>query len=275
MTRNGFHRARMMAIVRKDLHELGRSPGVWVPAVAIVLAVLVPAFLVVVGTPVLTGATLVASGEFTDAAAAAVRSKPELAELSGEGLVQAFLFLQFSMLLLLVPVVGSMAVATHAVIGEKQARTLEPLLATPLTTAELLAAKTLTPFVVSLALTWTALALYVGGIAVVGEPGVAAAMLGPHTALLFLVDGPLVALLSLQVAVVLSSRVNDPRSAQQVSGLIALPIAGVFVGQLMGQFILGTGALLWTAAGLAAANVGVLRMGILVFARETILMRWR
>ena len=34
-----------------------------------------------------------------------------------------------------------MSVAAYAVIGEKQARTLEPLLATPLTTFELLAAK--------------------------------------------------------------------------------------------------------------------------------------
>ena len=34
-----------------------------------------------------------------------------------------------------------MSVAAHSVIGEKQARTLEPLLATPLKTSELLAAK--------------------------------------------------------------------------------------------------------------------------------------
>ena len=41
----------------------------------------------------------------------------------------------------LTTVTGGMSVAAHSVIGEKQARTLEPLLATPLKTSELLAAK--------------------------------------------------------------------------------------------------------------------------------------
>ena len=36
-----------------------------------------------------------------------------------------------------------LSAAAHAVVGEKQARTLEPLLATPITTVELLVAKVL------------------------------------------------------------------------------------------------------------------------------------
>ena len=47
------------------------------------------------------------------------------------------------MLFLLTPITGAMALAAHAVVGEKQARTLEPLLATPITTFELLVAKVL------------------------------------------------------------------------------------------------------------------------------------
>ena len=75
---------------------------------------------------------------------------PELAGLTATRLIQTFLFHQFTLLLLLVPVVGAMALATHAVIGEKQSKALEPLLATPISTLELLAAKTLTPFVFAL-----------------------------------------------------------------------------------------------------------------------------
>ena len=52
--------------------------------------------------------------------------------------VQLFLFQQFLMLFLLTPITGAMALAAHAIVGEKQARTLEPLLATPVTTLELL-----------------------------------------------------------------------------------------------------------------------------------------
>ena len=97
---------------------------------------------------------------------------PELAGLSGNALIQAFLFHQFSLLLLLVPIVAATALATHAVIGEKQSKALEPLLATPISTIELLAAKTLTPFVFALGLTWAAAALDVVGAVAIGEPGV-------------------------------------------------------------------------------------------------------
>ena len=96
---------------------------------------------------------------------------PELAGLSGNALIQAVVFHQFALLLLLVPVVAATALATHAVVGEKQAKALEPLLATPISTIELLAAKTLTPFVFALSLTWLSAALYVAGIVAFGEPG--------------------------------------------------------------------------------------------------------
>ena len=61
--------------------------------------------------------------------------------LSTNGRVQLFIFQQFLIVFLLMPVTGAMALAAHAIVGEKQARTLEPLLATPLTTLELLMAK--------------------------------------------------------------------------------------------------------------------------------------
>jgi ABC-2 type transport system permease protein len=66
-----------------------------------------------------------------------------LENLSINGRVQLFIFQQFLIVFLLMPVTGAMALAAHAIVGEKQARTLEPLLATPLTTLELLMAKVL------------------------------------------------------------------------------------------------------------------------------------
>jgi ABC-2 type transport system permease protein len=168
-----------------------------------------------------------------------------------------------------------MAIAAHAVIGEKQARTLEPLLATPLTTMELLAAKALTPLLVSLLLLGFAMTLYVGGILLAAAPGVWRALLGPRSLLVVGVAGPLISLAGLQSAVILSSRVSDPRSAQQLGGLIVLPLTIAFVAQLVGQSLLGSTALLMGIAGLAIVNVGLLWLGVRVFDRETILMRWK
>ena len=86
---------------------------------------------------------------------------------------------------------------------------------------------------------------------------------------------PLAALAALQLAVCVSSRVNDPRSAQQIGALIVLPLAGLLVLQLTGAVLLTLGTILIIAAGLALFDILLLWIGIRVFERETILTRWR
>jgi ABC-2 type transport system permease protein len=274
MTGAPFSWSRVSALARKDARELLRNPGAIVPPILMVFGSLFPAFLVIAGVPVIVGRSLEESGEFNDQAAAALSRIPELAGLQGNAFIQAFLFHQFSMLLLLVPIVAVMALATHAVIGEKQSKALEPLLATPISTAELLAAKTATPFLFALALTWVAVALYVLGALMLGEPGVWRAVLGPRLLIMFGLLGPLIELASLQVSVIVSSRSNDPRAAQQVTGLLVLPITGIFVAQLMGVLVVGRTAMLLGALACVALNIALLWAGIRVFQRETILTRW-
>ena len=266
---------RILALARKDAAELIRNPGAVLPAVAMVFGSLLPAFLVTIGAPMIAGRTLEESGEFADEAARAVETLPELAGLAGNALIQAFVFQQFALLLMLVPVVSATALATHAVIGEKQARAIEPLLATPITTFELLIAKCLTPFLFALGLTWLAGALYVGGILLIGEPGVWRSVLGLRTFIMFVILGPLVELATLQVSVIVSSRASDPRSAQQLTSLLILPITVVFIAQLMGSFVLTPEWLLLACAALALLNGGLLLAGIRIFERETVLTRWK
>jgi ABC-2 type transport system permease protein len=266
---------RISALAEKDARELVRNPGAMLPPLAMVLGSLFPAFLVAIGAPMIAGRTLEESGDFVDESAQAIAMLPELSGLAGNALVQAFLFHQFALLLLLVPVVAATSLATHAVIGEKQAKALEPILATPISTIELLMAKTLTPFVFALALTWCAVGLYLAGILVLAEPGVWRSMLGPRMLILFGILGPLVELATLQVSVIVSSRAHDPRSAQQLTSLIILPITAVFVAQLMGAFVIAPTALLFGALGCLILNGLLLAIGVKVFARESILTRWR
>jgi len=270
-----FSWPRVFALARKDASELMRNPGAIVPPILMVFASLLPLFLVIFIVPMVVGETLEQSGEFAEDAANAVGRIPELAGLSGNALIQTFLFHQFSLLLLLVPIVSATALATHAVIGEKQSKALEPLLATPISTIELLAAKTLTPFVFALGLTWAAVALEVIGVVAIGEPGMWHSIVGPRLFLLFGVLGPLVELASLQVSVIVSSRTSDPRSAQQLTALLILPVTVVFVAQLLGLLIVGPRAILLGALGCLVLNLGLLWLGVRVFQRESILTRWR
>jgi ABC-2 type transport system permease protein len=243
--------------------------------VLMVFGSLFPLFLVIFIVPMVMGRTLEASGEFAEEAANAAGRIPELAGLSGNALVQTFLFHQFSLLLLLVPIVSATSLATHAVIGEKQSKALEPLLATPITTLELLAAKTLTPFVFAMVLTWSAVALEIAGAVVLAEPGVWQSLVGARLVLMFGLLGPLVVFASLQVSVIVSSRAADPRSAQQVTALLILPVTFVFVAQMMGVFVVGAAALVLGAIACLLLNALLLWVGVRVFQRESILTRWR
>src|SRR5207248_2458715 len=178
-----------------------------------------------------------------------------------------FLFQQFLLLFLVTPITGAMSLAAHAVVGEKQARTLEPLLATPITTLELLVAKVLGALIPTLAISVGGLALYLAGIAAFGEPGVFARMFCARPILLIVVLGPAAALVSLQAAIVISSRVNDPRTAQQFGVLIILPLTAVFVAQFTGSWWLSTSWLLVTGLGLVLAWVFLVLFSVALFER--------
>ncbi|MGH6739206.1 MAG: ABC transporter permease subunit, partial [Bradyrhizobium sp.] len=195
--------------------------------------------------------------------------------LAPDALVQYFLFQQFLMVFLLMPITGAMALAAHAVVGEKIARTLEPLLATPIATAELLVAKVLGSLAPTLVIAAAGLACYLALIAIVGEPGVFAAMLSARTLVLTVLVGPAAALVALQSAILISSRVNDPRVAQQFGVLIIIPLMALLIVQFTGTLWLTTGALVLIAIGLFAAWLLLTWLSVGLFERETILTRWR
>jgi ABC-2 type transport system permease protein len=87
--------------------------------------------------------------------------------------------------------------------------------------------------------------------------------------------GPLASLTGLQMAVCISSRVNDARTAQQIGAMLILPIVGLLVAQVMGSLVLTLPVTLFIALGLAAANAGLAWIGVALFDRESILTRWR
>src|SRR5678815_6199333 len=127
--------------VGKELAELRRSPSIFLPAVLTGAAAILYPFVIAIIVPYFAGERLGDSSDF-QLATEVFRSQPEARGLTPAGAIQAFVFEDALVLMVgLTTVTGSMAVAAHSVIGEKQARTLEPLLATPVSTFELLAAK--------------------------------------------------------------------------------------------------------------------------------------
>ena len=264
----------MYAVLAKDLTDLRQNPSVFVPAVLTgFFSILLPFFVAII-VPYFAGERLSDSRDF-EIAIEMYRSQPSVRGLDPEGAIQAWIFQQFLVLLVMAPVAGSMSVAAYSVIGEKQARSLEPLLATPITTFELLAAKVLGSLLPALALTAVGFAIYVGGAALFARPGVYLVLLTPRALAIVFVLGPLVALAALQLAVCVSSRVNDARSAQQLGGLIILPVMAILVAQLFGRLALTLPLIAFISLLIGGINIGLMLVGIGLFDRESILTRWK
>jgi ABC-2 type transport system permease protein len=262
---------RIRALLIREFLDLSRNRMALLPVVIVTVLALGLPFFIAIAIPRLTGEPLANDSDL--AKVSLVLGLHD--DLSGEARVQLFLFQQFLLLFMLIPVTGAMALAAHSVVGEKQARTLEPLLATPISTFELLVAKVLGAFLPTLAIAAAGLVLYFGGIVLLAEAGVAAAMASARTAVLVTLVGPAAALVSLQTAIVVSSRVNDPRTAQQFGVLLILPLSTLLVAQFIGKLWLSPAALALIGAGLIGVWMLLTAISVALFDRETILTRWR
>jgi ABC-2 type transport system permease protein len=262
---------RIRALIAKELLDVRRNLGVLLPVVVATTALLLMPFVVAIFLPAMSGQPLSDDADLVKASFVVGFADA----LSTDGRIQLFLFQQFLTLFLLIPITGAMALAAHAIVGEKQARTLEPLLATPLTTFELLIAKVIGALLPTFLISLVGLVLYVGIVAATAEPGVMRAMINLRTTTLVFAVGPMCALVALQFATVISSRVNDARTAQQFGVLIVLPLTVVLIAQFMGAFWLSPSILGAIAIALFGVWVLLATVSVALFDREQILTRWR
>jgi len=261
---------RLATLFKKELLDLLRNRAALVPIVVAAAVALAMPFSIAILVPSAAHQPL-----GSDAELSRISRIVDSGVLSENARVQLFLFQQFLLVFLLMPITGAMSLAAHAIVGEKQARTLEPLLATPLTTFELLVAKVLGALVPTLAISAGALAVYFLGIALTAEAGVVRAMLTTRTLLLVVDVAPLAALVSLQLAIVISSRVNDARTAQQFGVLMILPLTALMVAQFTGSWWLTNGAIVLIGLGLLGVWMALTLFSIAIFDREKILTRWK
>jgi ABC-2 type transport system permease protein len=265
---------RAFALLGKELADLRQNLAIFLPAMLVTLiAIVMPVFVAVI-VPAATGERLSESGDL-EIAVEMYKKDPSMRSLDPEAAIQAYVFQYFLVMLVLGPITSAMSVAASSVIGEKQARTLEPLLVTPITTFELLGGKLLGALVPALALTVISLVLYLGVIAVVAADGVVGVLLGPRTLGVMFLIGPLAAMVALLLAICVSSRVNDARTAQQLGVFVILPIPALLLGQIFGGIELTIPVILWIALALLVVNAALMWLAITLFNRETILTRWK
>ena len=244
------------------------------------------------GNKLLVGMTLfppvviLATGVFAVAAAALYppnendlraiyAAAPAVQGLDPTQAVQGLIAQYFLILFMLIPTVVPLTIAIYSVIGEKSARTLEPLLATPVGVGELLLAKSIASTVPAVLVTWIAYIVYLGSVLVVGSPPAVHAVTAPRWVLAVVVMVPLLTALSVNLGILISTRVNDVRVAQQIGGLVVVPIVAIGIAQVTGRVVLDDQSFLSTTVFLVVVDVIVFLAARVAFQRENILSRWR
>lgn len=238
---------KAIAVMRKDLRELTRNFQVF--GVMIILPIifgLVYPLIVFFSAPVI------------------LAEAPE---------TFTFLINLFSGFFLVMAVVIPAVVAADSFAGEKERKTIEALLAAPISDKELFLGKVLVSFVPTIAFTYLSATMYCViidlGLMNIGYPYFLPDL--PFTFMLIMV--PLFSFLGIEITVFISVRVKGFREAQQISGVIILPVLMIIV---MNAFNISVFIFPWNVillAGLGIVDIFLYKLAIKKFGRENIISK--
>src|SRR5690606_12769269 len=160
------------------------------------------------------------------------------------------------------------------VVGEKERRTIEGLLYTPLTDRELVLAKILGSVLPAIAVAWLSFVLYTVLVNVLGWPIFERVYFPTWTwAVLMLLVVPLIAFLSTALVVAVSGRAMTMQGAQGISMLLVFPVLALVIGQAAGVAFFDVPIALGLAVVLAVLDVLVFRFAVGQFQRERVLTK--
>lgn len=255
-----------LIIFKKEIKEVIRSKSVWVPSIilSLIFAVIMPVVLSVGSSSLLK-----------DPNTAKLLSKI-LAGYDPFTALVMFLSKQLLIFLLLVPAMIPSLIAPTSITLEKESRTLEPLLATPVKTSELLLGKTLTSIIPAFVISTFNFILLSVTIDIISFPKLGYILL-PNTEWLItaFILSPVISFIITMVSITISSRTTDVKSAQGIGAAVILPIYAIVGMQIVGLFVLNSVYLLIASLVLIALCPIFLKLAIRVFDRENILTKWK
>jgi uncharacterized membrane protein SpoIIM required for sporulation len=166
------------------------------------------------------------------------------------------------------PVSASLYTALGSFAGEKERKSLEPLLVTPLTDWQLYLGKFVGTVIPPLASAYLGMGVYTVGLIVLAEWHIPASLL-----VLVLVLATVQAAVMVAVAVVISSQTTSVRAAGLLASFIILPVGGLILSESF-VMISATPEWLWAfVVALTLVAAIFIRMGVHMFDREELLIR--
>jgi ABC-type Na+ efflux pump permease subunit len=261
---------RLRALVAKDMRDTFSTAQLVMPLIIVPLVIIIgypSAFLIAIRTT--PGAVDGMQGFIANFPAWAVPAIPGLTSAGRAAyIVIVYLFAGF---FLIVPVMVSTVVAANSFAGEKERRTLEGLLYTPLTDAELVVGKIAASFLPAVAFAWICFGLYTAIVDVLGMPVVGTLFFPTPNwwALMFLLV-PAVSLLVISIVVLISTKARGFQEANAIGGAVVLPIIGVVAGQATGLMVLSAEVVAVASAAFAILDALLLWIIVKAFNRTKV-----
>jgi ABC-type Na+ efflux pump permease subunit len=265
-------------VFRKDWLEIKRNWQVVLPIVLLplIISVVIPVVLTLTSSVVPSSGTSNLSGFET-----LIQGLPEAVQqqISGMTEVQVMIYVMatyfFAPFFLIIPLMASSVISSDSFAGEKERKTIEALLATPISDSELFFGKMLVSFIPSMAITLVSFAVYTILFDLLTLGLFNGMLLLPNLNWILMIFGlaPTLALASIGLTVIVSAKVKGFREAQQISVVLLLPVLALVFGQVAGAIILGPLVILILTAVFALVDFVVFRIGVKMFKREEILSK--
>lgn len=261
-------RRDIATLVKKDLLEFKSNKQIWIPVILLPL-------LVSIGLPVTVAfipSALNVSGVIPEIPTGLLRTLPDELRLTLEALQKreqlAFLFIAyyFAPTFLVVPLAIPAVLCADSFAGEKERKTIEAILATPIMDSELLIGKTVLPLVASLSSSYLAFIIY----SYLTNLLIFHRLIFPTYSWILIMGllVPALTFFSVGTMIIISARSKGFREAQQIGGMIVLPVFVLLVTQLLGIMSMTNQGLMATSIILFVLDALLLKYGSRAYTRD-------
>lgn len=260
-------KAVQKAIIYKDIKEITSSKQTLVPMIVVPLVIMV----------ILPIALMIAAYYGQDSINGADELLKNIKDIftyenESQLIIELAVNYMFPNLFLLIPIMASSIIAASSFVGEKERKTMESLLYTPMSIKQLFTAKVIgtaiPAYVISL-ICFIAFGIIVniGGWFYFGR------LIFPSLKWITLVlwVTPAITILAIAIMVIVSAKAETFQDAQQMSGFIVIPIILLLVGQVSGLFMLNNVIFLVAGAVLYVVDYILIKTAVGKFVPEKLL----
>lgn len=266
-------RQRVWAVVRKDWLEVSRNKQDLssLMIVPLVFAAIIPAAVILLGNSGILTSTIAGLQGFLDNLPPGVGPADYSVD---QTIVYTVIVYFMAPFFLVIPVMTASITASSSFVGEKERRTIEGLLYTPLSNRELVLAKVLGSVIPAVLLTWAAFVVYAIIVNGLGWRLMGGVFFPTWTwAVMIVVLVPLVGFLATSLIVAVSGRSSTMQGAQGTAMFIVFPILALVVSQATGLMLFDVTIALIAAAALLVIDVAAFLLVVARFQRERIITR--